>query len=133
MPSYMLDTNAIIHLRQRRSPAMTERVASLPRRDAVMSVISYGELRNGAEKSRDRAARLSTLEAMRAIVEVDDLPLKAGAEYGEIRSYLERRGQLIGPNDLWIAAHARSAGFTLVTSNTREFQRVPGLQIADWT
>ena len=133
MPRYMLDTNVIIHLRQRRSPAMTARVASLPPGEAVMSVISYGDLRNGAEKSRDRAARLATLEAMRAIVAVEQLSLKAGAEYGEIRSYLERRGEIIGPNDLWIAAHARSGGFTLITSNKREFQRVPGLQVADWS
>ena len=132
MPSYMLDTNAIIHLRQRRSARLTSTIGSLPVGEAVMSVVTYGELRNGAEKSRDRQARLATLEAMRVIVPVEGLPIEAGDAYGEIRSHLEVRGELIGSNDLWIAAHARSAGLTLVTSNEREFRRVPGLKVENW-
>ena len=132
MASYMLDTNAIIDLRQRRSPRMTARFGSLAVGEAVMSVVTYGELRIGAEKSGDPRARLATLDAMRAIVSVRELPVTAGETYGEVRAYLERRGELIGPNDLWIAAHARSSGLTLVTSNEREFRRVPGLVVEKW-
>jgi len=60
------------------------------------------------------------------------LPEEAGAAYGEIRAALEARGERIGGNDLWIAAHAKSAGFTLVTNNEREFKRVPGLKLQNW-
>lgn len=132
MASYMLDTNVLIRLRQRRSPSLTRKVLQLPVGEAVMSVITYGELRNGAEKSRDRASRLAVLEAMTSIVPVSDLPSRAGVAYGEIRSGLEKRGEIIGPNDLWIAAHALAANLTIVTSNQREFRRVPGLKVADW-
>ena len=132
MPKYMLDTNAIIHLRQHRSSKMTSRVVTMPVGEAVMSVITYGELRTGAEKSDHREARLTTLEAMTSIVSVVELLPEVGTTYGQIRSHLERRGELIGPNDLWIAAHARASGLTLVTSNEREFRRVPDLQVENW-
>ena len=54
-------------------------------------------------------------------------------EYGEIRAALESRGEMIGGNDLWIAAHAKFAGLTFVTNNEREFKRVPGLKLQNWT
>lgn len=111
---------------------MTARLAALALGEAVMSVMTYGELRNGAEKSRDRTIRLATLEAMTAIVPVADLTAAVGPIYGEIRSDLERRGATIGSNDLWIAAHARTLGLTLVTGNEREFRRVPGLAVENW-
>jgi tRNA(fMet)-specific endonuclease VapC len=60
------------------------------------------------------------------------LPASAGEAYGIIRAALERAGQTIGNNDLWIAAHARAAGLTLVTNNQREFKRVPGLTVENW-
>jgi tRNA(fMet)-specific endonuclease VapC len=61
------------------------------------------------------------------------LPGEAATAYGEIRAALEARGEMIGGNDLWIAAHAKSAGLTLVTNNEREFKRVPGLKLQNWT
>lgn len=132
MASFMLDTDVIIRLRQRRSPALTARFLATPVGEAVMSVVTYGELRNGAERSPDRAARLAVLDGMRALVPVREIPVEAGAAYGEIRSFLERRGEVIGANDLWIAAHARAAGLTLVTGNEGEFRRVPGLSVENW-
>jgi tRNA(fMet)-specific endonuclease VapC len=60
------------------------------------------------------------------------LPEEAASAYGEIRATLEKRGEMIGGNDLWIAAHAKSAGLTLVTNNEREFKRVPGLKLQNW-
>jgi tRNA(fMet)-specific endonuclease VapC len=65
-------------------------------------------------------------------VPVMQLPLEAGQFYGEIRAALEARGEVIGNNDLWIAAHAKAAGLTLVTNNEGEFRRVPGLKIQNW-
>ena len=58
--------------------------------------------------------------------------LTAAAHYGQIRALLEEKGTLIGPNDLHIAAHARSRGMTLVSNNLREFKRVPGLLQENW-
>jgi tRNA(fMet)-specific endonuclease VapC len=62
-----------------------------------------------------------------------DYPVEAAADYGQIRTALRKLGALIGPNDTLIAAHARCLGLTLVTNNTREFGRVPGLKIENWT
>jgi tRNA(fMet)-specific endonuclease VapC len=60
------------------------------------------------------------------------LPEAAGEHYGQIRAVLQRGGAIIGNNGLWLAAHARSEGWILVTNNTREFTRVPGLQLENW-
>lgn len=61
-----------------------------------------------------------------------ELPANAAHEYGAIRAYLETKGETIGGNDLWIAAHAKASGLVLVTSNEREFKRVPGLKVQNW-
>jgi tRNA(fMet)-specific endonuclease VapC len=61
------------------------------------------------------------------------LPEEAATAYGEIRAAMEARGEMIAGNDLWIAAHAKSAGLTLITHNEREFKRVPGLKLQNWT
>ena len=61
-----------------------------------------------------------------------ELPAEAAEHYGEIRAVLQRKGAPIGPNDLWIAAHARAAGLVLVSNNEREFKRVPGLKVENW-
>jgi tRNA(fMet)-specific endonuclease VapC len=60
------------------------------------------------------------------------LPEEAVTAYGEIRAALESRGEMIGGNDLWVAAHAKFAGLTFVTNNEREFKRVPGLKLRNW-
>ena len=60
------------------------------------------------------------------------LPEKAAEIYGFIRADLESRGEMIGNNDLWIAAHALASGLTLVTNNEKEFRRVPGLKVQNW-
>lgn len=129
---FMLDTNIIIYLRTGRSRPVEERIVQLVPGEAVMSVVTYGELVYGAEKSTAREAALARLKQMVAIVAVEDLPRSAGIAYGAIRVDLGRRGELIGPNDLWIAAHARAADLTLVTNNEREFRRVPGLKVENW-
>ncbi len=132
MAGFMLDTDTLIRLRRRQPPALVERLAGLSRAEAIVSVVSYGELRVGAEKSDRRADTLATLEAVLSLLTLAPMPTSAAHDYGDIRAYLERRGQLIGPNDLWIAAHARSAGLTLITNNEREFRRVPGLSVENW-
>ena len=103
----------------------------MPRSEFGISIIVACELRYGA--ARKRSARLSS--QLEAVLEgVDILPLEEQADrhYGEIRTELERIGRPIGHNDLLIAAHARALGATLVTHNTDEFVRVPGLAIENW-
>jgi tRNA(fMet)-specific endonuclease VapC len=129
---YMLDTNICIYLRQNRPPEVTARFRQMKHGDAVLSVITYGELLYGAERSQQRSNALESLSRLTSLLPVLPLPGEVAAVYGEIRAALETHGERIGGNDLWIAAHAKSAGLTLVTNNEREFKRVPGLKIQNW-
>src|ERR1700735_1687347 len=128
MPArFLLDTNICIYIRRRRPPAVMARFERLKPGEAVLSVITYGELLYGAEKSTQRAQSLRMLEELAAMMPVMPLPPEAGQSYGAIRAVLESKGEIIGNNDLWIAAHAKTAGLTLVTNNEREFNRIAGL------
>ena len=98
-----------------------------------MSVITYGELWRGVQKSQRREHNLTALRQLTSILPVDPLPIEAGRRYGSIRSALERAGTPIGNNDLWIAAHALAKDLILVTNNEREFARIDGLRIENWT
>ena len=129
---YMLDTNMCIYLRQNQPPEVTTRFRKMHHGDAVLSVITYGELLYGAERSQQRTRALESLARLVSLLPVLLLPEEAASSYGEIRAALEKRGEMIGGNDLWIAAHAKSAGLTLVTNNEREFKRVPGLKLQNW-
>lgn len=131
-PRYLLDTNIVIHIRQRRSAAVLAHFTSLVPGESVMSVITLGELARGVEKSQDRIANLKTLQELAGIIPVVALPPAAGESYGAFRVALERRGEIIGNNDLWIAAHAHAARLILVTNNEREFRRIPELRIENW-
>jgi tRNA(fMet)-specific endonuclease VapC len=130
---YLLDTNICIYLRQNRPAGVTARFQRLQPGDAVLSVITYGELAYGAERSRQRTHALESLARLVSLLPVLPLPEHSGTVYGEIRAALESRGEKIGGNDLWIAAHARAAGLILVTNNESEFRRVSGLKIQNWT
>ena len=129
---YMLDTYMCIYLRQNRPPEVTARFRQMQHGDAVLSVITYGELLYGAERSQQRTRALESLARLVSLLPVLPLSEEAASAYGEIRATLEKRGQMIGGNDLWIATHAKSAGLTLVTNNEREFKRVPGLKLQNW-
>jgi len=83
-------------------------------------------------RAAQRAAALELLRELARVLPVMGLPETAAEAYGTIRAELERKGQMIGNNDLWIAAHAKAAGLTLVTNNEREFRRVRGLKVENW-
>ena len=100
--------------------------------EAVLSVITYGELLYGAAKSEQRAAALERLRELVNLLPALPLPETAGEAYGMIRAQVESKGEMIGNNDLWIAAHAVAARLTLVTNNEKEFRRVRGLKIQNW-
>lgn len=129
---YLLDTNICIYIAKHNPPAVRERFARHTSRELAMSVITLGELRFGAEKSQSRERSLTAITRLVQLIPVYALPEIAGEHYGQIRADLNRIGQPIGNNDLWLAAHARAAGWILVTNNEQEFIRVPGLQVENW-
>jgi tRNA(fMet)-specific endonuclease VapC len=126
---FLLDTNICIHLR-RANPRVRERFVERSG-EAVISVVTYGELLYGVEKSTWTSA-LERLNIVINLMRVEPLPLAAAEQYGRIRNELGQRGQLVGSNDLWIAAHALAGNYTLITDNEREFSRVDGLRYENW-
>ena len=131
-PRFLLDTNICIYIRRRRPPEILRRFRRLEVGEAAISVVTFGELIYGAEKSEQRDAAMRQLEELASLLPVLPLPVDAGRSYGALRAELETDGRVIGNNDLWIAAHAKVAKLILVTNNEREFQRVPGLKIQNW-
>ena len=128
---YLLDSDICIYLMKRKSSRLLARVDRLAPVCAI-SCIVYGELRFGEASSKHRDAASAHLAALLEVIRVLPLTLEAAARYGELRADLERRGQPIGANDTWIAAHALAANLTLVTNNEREFKRVAGLRVENW-
>jgi tRNA(fMet)-specific endonuclease VapC len=129
---YLLDTNICIYIRSRKPLHLRARFEQLESGEAALSVITYGELLFGAEKSDDRALAMRRLAELARVIPVLSLPDDAAGHYGVIRADLESTGRMIGNNDLWIAAHAKAADLALVTNNEREFRRVTGLKIENW-
>jgi tRNA(fMet)-specific endonuclease VapC len=133
MPRFMLDTDICSYIMKRSHPLMLKRLQSVPVTDVCMSVVTKAELLYGVEVSPRRAQDAAALAAFLPYVEAVDLDEDAALHYAEIRAHLSRRGAMIGANDLFIAAHARALGRTLVTNNTTEFERVAGLRLDNWT
>ena len=133
MTRYMLDTDTCSYIMKRSRPAVLRRLQAVPVSDVFMSVVTKSELLYGVEVSPRRAQDAGALAAFLPYVEVLDFPAAAAAHYAEIRADLKKRRAVIGANDLFIAAHARCQGLTLVTNNTAEFGRVKGLTLENWT
>ncbi|MBO1905754.1 type II toxin-antitoxin system VapC family toxin [Microvirga sp. 3-52] len=129
---YLLDTNICIYIRRERPQAVLDRFKVLPPGSTTISVITCGELIYRVQKSPDPVKAMMILDELTALIPVVPLAIDVATIYGRIRSDLAARGELIGNNDLWIAAHAKSLGLTLVTNNEREFKRVHGLVIENW-
>lgn len=131
MLKYMLDTNIVIYILKRHPPKAL-RAFTLHAGQLTLSSITLAELMHGAEKSAYPEKNLHIIEDFCSRLEVLDYGQKAAAHYGAIRATLERKGTIIGVNDLHIAGHARSEGLILVTNNLREFKRVEALQVENW-
>ncbi len=129
---YLLDTNICIYLSKQIPPSVWQRFSQHDSSEMAMSLITLGELRFGAEKSLQRERVLANIETLKAAIPLANLPEAAGEHYGQIKAELQKQGQIIGNNDLWLAAHARAEGWVLVTNNEREFIRVPDLQVENW-
>ena len=130
---YLLDTNICIYIIKRSPPVVYDRLKKLHVGDVGVSAITYCELQFGvARSSRPEENQLALAEFLGPL-EVLDFPSEAAVVFGAIRAHVQRAGLPIGNYDLLIAAHALHLGLTVVTNNTKEFDRVPGLKVENWT
>jgi len=132
MARYMLDTDTCSYIMKRSSDAVLKRLRRVPVSEVCVSVITKSELLYGVELSPRKQQDEAALAAFLGYVEVQDFPDRACSHYALIRADLKKQGTMIGANDLFIVAHARCLGLTLVTNNAREFQRVRNLAIENW-
>jgi tRNA(fMet)-specific endonuclease VapC len=130
--TYLLDTNICIYIHKNKPQSVLERFKSLKPGGAAISIITWGELLYGAEKSSRKNDVLALLNEFAVLVPVLPMPEHAGKAYAAIRALLESQGKPIGNNDLWIASHAKADNLCLVTNNEREFSRIPGLMVENW-
>ena len=128
---YLLDTNIISDLVRNPQGRVYEHIMQEGESTICTSIIVAAELRFGAEK-KGSAALTERIENLLVRVMVQAFDEPADQHYGVIRQQLQKTGQLIGPNDLLIAAHALSLNLTLVTDNVGEFERVAGLRVENW-
>lgn len=129
---YLLDTNVWIDIERGKEDRLIGKAASASNEDLLLSTVVLGEIVAGIERSRNPELARRTYGILfhgRATIGVDE---GCAAVYGRIRAQLLNKGTPIGANDLWIAAQAISNGLVLVTANTAEFCRVPGLELENW-
>lgn len=131
--TYLLDTNICIYLINRRPGGLVERITRHKAQEIKLSSVTLAELEYGAAKSQrhgqNRRALIDFASAF-GIIPFDDGDAEV---YGILRAGLERKGEVIGPYDLQLAAQALARGLVLVTNNAGEFRRVPGLSVEDWS
>lgn len=128
---YLLDTNIISALARQPNGAVAKKIARRKPGQIATSIIVAGEIRFGLAKSSSPCL-IENVSQILDNLEVLPLEHPVDSHYADIRYALERIGCPIGPNDLFIAAHARALGRILVTDNLREFTRVPGLKVENW-
>ena len=132
---FMLDTDTCIFLMRGESPALAVKVQAVPLQQQVMSVVTFAELTYGVQASAPvkRKQNQAVLDGLALHLAVLDWPQEAAQHYAEIRVDLKRRGAQLGAADLMIAAHARAMGAIVVTNNVKDFGRVKGLKVENWT
>ena len=131
MLKYLLDTNIVIYVLKRRPREVLEIFNTNASRMAISS-ITLSELIYGAEKSHNVDKNLEAIEEFISHLDVLSYDAKASQHYGQIKAALEKKGEIIGENDIHISAHAISQGLILVTNNLRELKRAPNLALENW-
>ena len=124
----MLDTDTCIYAMS----AAEGFEPKLPLQDCAISVVVLGELEWGVQHSQRVQRNQVVLDEWLTAVQVTNMNADVGRRYGLLRAHLAAAGQMIGPNDLWIAAHALSLELPLISHNLREFERVPRLAVETW-
>ena len=129
---YFLDTNICIYIAKNKPLSVLERFEKIEVGEVAMSVITYGELLFGCEKSQHPKKSKDILKELAMLIPPLPLTTKVGELYAKIRTNLEKQGRPIGNNDLWISSHALALDLILVTNNLKEFSRVPYLKLENW-
>ena len=129
---FLLDTDVLSLVAREANAALTGKVRSSSPDDLAMSVVSRGEVEFGLLFNRPKRLTEQRMRGLLASLQTLPLSAEVALHYAHIRTELNRAGIPIGINDMWIAAHARALGLVLVSNNTREFNRVPGLVVENW-
>lgn len=129
---YMLDTNICIYAIKHKPEQVFIRLQEHDPIDICISSVTYAELVHGVEKSNAIEKNRVALALLLANIEIMNFDSLAAESYGKIRADLEKAGTPIGPLDMMIAGHAKALGYTVVTNNTKEFERVKGLRLENW-
>jgi tRNA(fMet)-specific endonuclease VapC len=132
MSLYMLDTDTCAFILRRSSTALLARIQAVPLQQQAASVITLAELLYGVQVSSKKKTNRAAVDELMRHLTVVEWSRDAAEHYAEIRADLKKKGQLIGSNDLLIAAHARSTGAVVVTNNVKDFGRVKGLEVENW-
>lgn len=128
---FLLDTNILIAMSKQR-PGLADRLEGISADAILLSSVVVAEIEYGIAKSRRRLHNRRVFDTLLSGFRVIPFDAAAAKLYGPIRADLEKRGRLIGPYDLMIAAHAKSVDAVVVTDNTKEFDRVAGLRTENW-
>lgn len=132
MSGYLLDSDIAIELLRGRNLPLAEKLASVSRQEVFLSTVTVSELLFGAYRSRDPQRSLSVCRQFWRSFQIAFLNEAAAERAANVRAHLEEKGQKIGAYDVLIAGIAMAHGHVMVTHNTREFERVPDLQLQDW-
>ena len=132
MIEYLLDTNICIEIIRGKNQAIIDHLLHIPVGKVAISSITLAELEYGVFRSQNPHKNREALIKFCTALAILPFDTNASQFYGSIRSYLEKQGTPIGPFDMLIAAHGLALGLIVVTNNTKEFQRVPGLQLENW-
>ena len=129
---YMLDTDICAFVLRRTSDTLLDRIQSVPLAQQAISVVTYAELLCAVLVSSQKKANQDAVDVLVRHLPVLEWSQDAARHYAEIRADLDKKGSMIGANDLMIAAHARSLAAVVVTNNTKDFGRVKGLEVENW-
>lgn len=130
---YLLDTNIISYYLKNKYPNIAEHLKKIPFSSIQIPTIAIAEIEYGCRKCQDYGKTMSIYQQFFNCFEAIPFSETAAIAYGQIRAELETKGEIIGANDLLIAAIALAEDCILVTHNVKEFQKVAGLKIEDWT
>jgi tRNA(fMet)-specific endonuclease VapC len=130
---YMLDTNICIYTIKHKPEKVFQRLQEIDPEDICVSSVTYAELVHGVEKSAAVEKNRLALLMLLANIEILNFDVDAADCYGKIKADLDKKGTPIDPLDMMIAGHAMSMGYAVVTNNVKEFSRVQGLILENWT
>ncbi len=129
---YLIDTNICIYIMNNHPPEVIQKCREIGIGNIRISTITVSELQYGAFKSKQIKKNIKRLEEFLGPFEIISYDENASIRYGEIRSFLEKQGNVIGPLDMLIAAHALSENLTLITNNEKELKRIKSLKVENW-